>query len=191
MTCATPELTAIAERVSTLERQNRVLRQGMIANIVVFLSIILMGQAKPSPRIVEAQQFVLKDANGAVHGRLGVLPKGSEMILGNDTAQPIMSMRVGTDSGDLHFYGTRRSGMNLGINSGSPSISIQDVDGHGSAGLTFGENGPSLKLEDGDGFSTLIGTTPIEKLGEGQAQHTTAASVVLYDKRKKVLWRAP
>jgi hypothetical protein len=55
--------------------------------------------------------------------------KGSELTLGNENAQPMISLEVSTDSGDLHFYGNRRSGMNLSINSGNPSIFILDVTG--------------------------------------------------------------
>ena len=186
------DLKAIRERVAKLERQNRRLQRGIFAALAALTGLVVMGQARPSRTIVEAQEFVLKDSNGAIRGRLGVLGKeGSELTLGNSNAQPMMSLRVSADSGDLHFYGSRRSGMNLGVNSGNPSISIADAEGQGSAGLTFGKTGPSLRLADGEGFSTVVGTSQIEKPGEGQAQYSSAASVVLYDKNRKILWKAP
>lgn len=80
--------------------------------------------------------------------------------------------------------------MNLGVNSGNPSVSILDADGQGGATINVGKNGASLKLEDGKGFSAVVGTSPIEN-PDRQAQQTSAASVVLFDKDKKVIWRAP
>jgi hypothetical protein len=128
MTAETTDLRDLVERVAMLEKRNRRLERGLIAAFTALSAIVVMGQAAPSPRIVEAQQFVLKDANGNVRGWLGAIGKGSELTLGNENAQPMISLEVSTDSGDLHFYGNRRSAMNLGTNSGNPSISILDVD---------------------------------------------------------------
>jgi len=191
MTVETPELRAIVERLGKLEKQNRRLQRGILAAFTAFSAVILMGQAAPSPRIVDARKFVLKDANGNVRGWMGIVGEGSELVLGNDSARPMITLKVSTDAGDLHFYGSRSSGMNLGVNSGSPSVSIQDADRQGSAGLTFGKNGPSLSLEDGNGFSTVVGTSQIENPSDSQARYTSAAAVVLFDTNKKVIWRAP
>ncbi len=190
MTAEKPELRDLVERLGKLEKRNRRLERGLIAALTALSAIVLMGQAAPSPRIVEAQKFVLKDADGNVRAWMGIIGKGSELNLGNANAQPMISLEVSNDSGDLHFYGSRRSGMNLGINSGNPSISIVDSDGQGGAGLNFGKNGPSLKLEDGRGFSAVMGTSQVEN-PDRQAQYTSTASVTLFDKDKKVIWRAP
>jgi hypothetical protein len=112
------------------------------------------------------------------------------LTLGNANAQPMISLEVSTDSGDLHFYGSRRSGMNLGLNSGNPSISILDADGQGGARITFEKDGPSLRLEDGNGFAAVIGTSQIENSNR-EIQRTSAASVALFDKNKKIIWKAP
>jgi hypothetical protein len=103
----------------------------------------------------------------------------------------MITIEVSTDSDDLHFYGSRNSGMNLGVNAGDPSISIMDGGGNGGAGITFGKNGPSLSLEDGKGYSTIVGKTKIEGPGNEQPRYTSAASVVLFDKDKRIMWKAP
>src|SRR4029077_8822292 len=183
MTAETPELRDLVERLDKLEKRNRRLQRGLIAVFTALSAIVLMGQAAPSPRVVEAQKFVIKDADGKVRGWLGIIGKGSELTLGNANAQPMISLEVSNDSGDLHFYGSRRSGMNLGINSGNPSVSILDADGRGGAGITFAKNGPSLKLEDGNGFSAVVGTSPIQNT-DRHDKYTSAASVTLFDKDK-------
>ena len=190
MTAETPELRNLVERLGKLEKRNRRLERGLFAALTALSTIVVMGQAAPSPRIVEAQKFVLKDTSGNVRGWLGIIGNGSELTLGNANAQPMISLEVSNDSGDLHFYGSQRSGMNLGINSGNPSVSIVAADGQGGAAINFGKNGPSLNLQDGNGFSTLIGASQTKNPNR-QVQKTSAASIVLFDKDKKVIWKAP
>jgi len=179
------------ERLGKLEDQNRRLKWSVVTLFVAFSAVIVMGQATPSPHIVEAQKFVLKDANGNVRGWFGIIGKGSEMTLGNANAQPMIILEVSTDSADLHFYGSGSSGMNLAINSGDPSISIIKAGAQGGAKIIFEKNGPSLRLEDANGFSTVVGTTRIEASSTQQVQYTSAASVVLFDKKGDIIWKAP
>jgi len=185
------ELKAIRERVSKLEKQNRRLQRGMIAMLAALTGFLAMGQAPAEPKIVEAQKFVLKDRDGSIRGWVGSVGKGSEIVLGNDQAQPMITLRVSTDAGDLHFYGNRRSGMNLGMNSGIPSIAILDGDSHGQVEIGFENHGPSLRLEDSNGFRAIVGTAPAEYAPSGPSRIMPAASVILSDKNKKVLWKAP
>lgn len=185
------ELRAIIERLNRLERQNRRLKWGCFAVLGALSTIIVMGQAAPSPRIIEAQKFVLKDANGSIRGWLGVIGKGSELTLGNTNAQPMMGLMVSTDASDLHFFGSHNSGMTLGVNSSDPSISMVGGDGRGEAGITIAKDGPGLTLQDGKGFSTVVGSTQVESPGVGGLQNTSAASIVLFGKDRKVIWKAP
>jgi hypothetical protein len=191
MTPDTPELQAIVERLSKLEGQNRRLKRGGAAILAALSTLVLMGQAAPSPRVVEAQRFVLKDANGNVRGWMGVIGKGSELTLGNVNAQPMMGLMVSEDSSDLHFFGSRKSGMTLGVNSGDPALSMMGAEGIGGAGITIAKDGPSLTLQDGRGFSAVVGTAQLETPTNGKTHQTSAASVVLFDKGKKVIWQAP
>ena len=183
--------TAIEERLSILEEQNRRLKKGGIIVLIALFSVILMGQAKPSPRSIEAEKFVLKDAHGNVRGWMGVIGEGAELVLGNSNRQPMITLEVSTDSGDLHFYGSRTSGMNIGLNSGEPSISIMGADKKGRAGIAFGKDGPSLNLEDAKGYSAFMGATRLDHAVHGEPRFTSAASVILLDKDGKILWKAP
>ena len=150
-----------------------------------------MGQAAPSPRVVEAQRFILKDSDGNVRGWMGTIGKGSELSLGNVNAEPMMRLIVSTDASDLHFFGSRKSGMNLGLDSGSPDISMMGAEGNGRAGITFGKDGPALTLEDAKEFSTIVGATQLEKPANSGAYSASAASIVLLDKDKNVIWQTP
>jgi hypothetical protein len=185
------ELHAILERVDKLETQNRRLRRDGLAILVLLSAFMLMGQAPPSPRVVEAQRFVLKDSGGNVRGWMGTIGKGSELTLGNVNAQPMMRLIVSMDDSDLHFFGSRKSGMNLGLDSGNADISMIGAEGNGGARITFKEPGPSFALEDAKGFSTIVGATQLEKPKHRKADPSTAASIVLLDKDKNVIWQTP
>jgi hypothetical protein len=186
-----PELHAILERVGKLEAQNRRLRWGSVAILALLSAVILMGQAAPSSRVIEAERFILKDNDGNVRGWMGTIGKGSELSLGNVNAQPMMRLIVSTDSSDLHFFGSRKSGMNLGLDSGNPDVSMMGAEGNGGARITFGKNGPALTLEDAKGFSTIVGATQLEKPANTGAHSASAASIILLDRDKKVIWQTP
>jgi hypothetical protein len=191
MTSGTPNLTVILERISKLEKQNERLKKLTTAILLLVSAVLLLGQAQPSPRVLEAQKFVLKDGDGRIRGWMGTIGNGSELTLGNVNAQPMIRLIVSKDSSDLHFFGARKSGMNLGLDSGDPDISIVGADGNGGARITFKETGPSLKLEDAKGFSTIVGAAQLEKSNDRKSDQRTAASIVLLDKANNVIWQTP
>ena len=141
--------------------------------------------------MLEAQRFVLKDNGWNVRGWMGTIGKGSELTPGDANAQPMIRLIVSTDSSDLHIFGSRKSGMNLGLDSGCPDISMIGADGNGGAKITFKEFGPSFHLDGANGSSTIIGAAQFEKSTNRKANLTSAASIVLLDKDKNVIWRTP
>lgn len=191
MASDTPDLSIILERIRKLEAQNQRLKKLSTAILLLLSAVLLMGQAAPSPRVLEAQKFVLKDSDGKIRGWMGTIGNGSELTLGNANAQPMIRLIVSTDSSDLHFFGTRKSGMNLGLDSGNPDISMIGADGSGGARITFKEPGPSFTLEDAKGFSTIVGATHLEKPNNRKSDLNSAASIILLDKDKNVIWQTP
>ena len=191
MTTGIPDLHAILERISRLEEQNQRLKKLSAAILVLLSAVLLMGQATPSPRVLEAQRFVLKDSDGNVRGWMGTIGKGSELVLGNVNAQPMIRLIVSTDSSDMHFFGSGRSGMNLGLDSGTPDISMIGAEGKGTATIAFKDPGPSFTLEDAKGSSTIVGVSQLEKPANRKAGPTPAASIILLDKNKKITWQTP
>ena len=191
MASETLDLNPVLKRLSKLERQNQQLKSMGIVALVAFSAIFLMGQMAPFPHIVEAQKFILKDKAGNVRGWIGTIGKGSELSLGNDNAQPMMRLVVSTDSSDLHFYGNRKSGMNLGVDSGIPDISMAGAEGNGAMRITFHESGPNLILEDANGFATILGAMATDKRVASNDHGRSAASIILLNKDKKIVWQAP
>jgi len=122
MTSSTEELQAVKKRLSDMEAQNRRLKWSGLSLLAALSAVVLMGQAAPTPKVIEAQRFVLKDAKGNVRAWFGLLGQGSELTLGNVNKEPKMTLRVSEDASDLHFFGGENSGMNLGVDFGNPRL---------------------------------------------------------------------
>jgi hypothetical protein len=191
MTSDTTALQTLMDRLGKLEAQNRRLKWSGVTVLAALSALILMGQAAPAPQVVEAQKFVLKDADGNVRGWFGVYATGSELTLGNMSKQPRMTLMASDDASDLHFFGTHNGGMTLGVNFGDPTIAMVDADRNGGAEIAFSEAGPVLTLNDRNGFAAVVGATQLKAQPHREAHSTSAASFLLLDKDKKVIWQAP
>jgi hypothetical protein len=191
MTCATTELQEIQKRLSDLEAQNRRLKWSGLSLLVVLSAIVLMGQAAPAPKVIEAQRFVLTDAKGNVRAWWGLFGKGTEFILGDINKEPKMTLKVTDEASDLHFYGGENSGMNLGVDLGHPAISMAGTHGGGRADIAVSTSGPAITVQDANGFSTVLGSARLKTVPGVEAKQSSAASVILQDKAGKVIWKAP
>lgn len=66
-----PTRDTLTQRLDRLERQNWRLKQMAGLILVGIAALVLMGEALPKSRTVEAEEFVLKDASGRVRAILG------------------------------------------------------------------------------------------------------------------------
>jgi hypothetical protein len=53
----------------------------LVCTALGLTAVTLMGQARPVPQTIEAQEFVVKDAAGTVRARLGTSPAGASLNL--------------------------------------------------------------------------------------------------------------
>lgn len=75
--------------------------------------------------------------------------------------------------------------------SGGPDFSMYDASGRLGVDIVATSYGPSMKLQDRDGFSTIIGSADLLTPTTGRKESTSAASMNLFGKDGKVLWSAP
>jgi hypothetical protein len=73
------------------------------------------------------------------------------------------------------------SGSQLALVGGRPDIQLR---------LVAAPDGTTLELTDKDGFSTSIGTG-VQAAKNGKVKKTSAASIALFGKDRKVLWSTP
>jgi hypothetical protein len=69
----TSDIQSLAARVVKLEGQNRWLKRGACAALLLFGSVLVMGQARHLPDVIEAHSFVLRDSTGIKRAELTML----------------------------------------------------------------------------------------------------------------------
>ena len=104
MTAQTAELAAVVARLEKVERQNRRLRGAGIAVAVLAAAGLLMGQAMPTVRIVQAEGFQLKDGQGKVRAGLGMDKEGPVLFLADENGKPRAELAVGKAGPGLGLY---------------------------------------------------------------------------------------
>lgn len=196
-------------RIERLERQNRLFRRGIFTCLIVMVSVVLMAQTKhprkatsattPAtvaiPDKIEAGSFILKDSAGKVRAELSMAGTGPTFKLRDESGIPLvtLSLNDGAPQGPMMLLADRQH---------HASVSVSVLEGMGSQLSLMGErpdiqarmavtpDGTSLEMSDSEGFTTSIGNGM--QAGKGkQPKKTTAASVTLYGKDRKLLWSTP
>ena len=201
----------IVSRIERLEEQNRRLKRGALAGFVVIASLGLMGQTqrKTTPRVpaptpspapvmpknIEAESFILKDANGHVRAELSMSGTGPSLKLRDQggTALVTLALNDGAPGGPFLLLSDpqHHAGLSMSVLEGAGSqlsLSGERADIQAHIGVT--PDGTTLALSDQDGFTTNIGSGVQPSKG-GQLKKTSAASITLLTKDRKVLWSAP
>jgi len=204
------EKDSIESRLERLETQNRRLKRGALACLIVISSFVFMGQAKrkttrpptppPAPAFtmpenIEAQSFILKDTSGRVRAELAMSGTGPSLKLRDQSGTPLISISLNDDSPAGPFLllsdPQHTAGLSISILQGAGSqltLTGERADIQAHLGVT--PDGTSFALSDKDGFSTNIGSG-IQPAKGGQIKKTSAASVTLLNKDRKLLWSAP
>lgn len=209
---ANDEHERIVCRVERLERENRRLKQGAVVCLVAIASVGLMGQAKKKttthpaatpapppapvlPKNIEAESFMLKDPNGKTRAELSMGGTGPSLKLldQNGSALVTLSLNDTAPSGPFMLLSDpqHHAGLSMSVleNAGS-QLSLNGESENAQAHLGATPDGTSLELSDGDGFSAAIGNGMRPAKG-GQVKKSSAASIALFNKDRKVLWAAP
>ena len=204
-----PDKHPLEIRIERLERQNRLFRRGILTCLITLVSIVLMAQTKhprkatssatatvPAvPEKIEAGSFILKDSNGKVRAELSMAGTGPAFKLRDENGTPRVTISLidGAPPGPVILLSDSQQ---------QASVSISVLQGMGSqlslvgarpdiqARMAVTPDGTSLEMSDSEGFTTSIGNGL--QAGKGkQPKKTTAASVTLYGKDRKLLWSTP
>lgn len=204
-----PEKQPLEIRIERLERQNQLFRRGALTCLIALVSIGLMGQTKrprkaaptPAPAApvvpdkIEAQSFILKDGNGKIRAELSMAGTGPTFKLLDESGTPLMTLSLndGSPQGPMMRFSDpqHNAGVSLSVLEGMGSqLSLMGARPDIQARIAVAPDGTSLEMSDADGFATSIGNGMQASKGK-QPKKTTAASVTLYGKDRKVLWSTP
>jgi hypothetical protein len=210
MSEANHEMDPIVSRIERLEEQNRRLKRGALACLVAIASFGLMGQTQhkstrapgptpaPVPAIpkkIEAESFLLKDANGRVRAELSMGGTGPSLKFRDESGSALvtLSLNDAAPAGPFLLLSDPQHGATLSMSvlasAGSQlSLTGERADIQAHIGVT--PDGTTLALSDQNGFMTNIGNGVQSSKG-GQIKKTSAASITLFNKDRKVLWSAP
>src|SRR5713101_1699566 len=183
----------LERRLLSVEKQNTRLKRIGAALLVLVTSLVVMGQAPPK-KTVEANEFILRDESGSIRARLFITAKSTTNmnIPGISTPMPVTINPKATlalydekeqvsgvlDVDSLNFF---KSHVSLG----SGALSIGDQN----AGVVV--SAYSVGLFDEQGYEATLGRRALATPRTGETQMRSAASLVMFDKNKNVIWKAP
>jgi hypothetical protein len=123
-----------------------------------------------------------------------------EMYSGNDADLRIVTLRTATTGNELHLSRKLLSEIDLtcsflGSNSigglfvvpGEPHLQMSSDRKQ----IALEMSSPSISVTDSDGFQSQMGASDLVTVRTGTTSKTSAASLVLFGKDKKVLWSTP
>jgi hypothetical protein len=202
-------------RIERLEKQNRRFKLGALTLLAAFVSVSLLGQTTPTkkkplkpaaapaaaaalgtPDQIEAHSFVLKDSNGKVRAELSMTGTGPGLKLRDEagTALVTLSLNDSAPQGPLLLMSDpqHKSGVSVSVLAGNGSqLALVGERPDIQARMAVAPAGTSFEMSDADGFTTSIGNGLQTGKSNKQPKQTTAASISLYGKDRKLLWSTP
>lgn len=93
----------------------------------------------------------------------------------------------------LALYGSHgKTGASLGVTDDVPSLGLYDSHGKYRAIFNLVNDAPSLDLYDShEKIRASIGDTTLETFKTGATTETGESSIVLFDRKGKVMWKVP
>jgi hypothetical protein len=196
------ELLELGKRLERVERSVRRYRAALgiaglllAGGLLITATLSATGRALTStsaPAQIVARSFVLVDANGRTRAELGIdalgpflrlLDKAGNMRVTLDTAGEVPAPAVHDKAGNM-----RADGYLLG----GPSLGLFDKAGKQRVTLGVVGDAPGLSLYDTAGnLRAALGTVPLENTATGSTETRAESSLVLFNQRGRVLWKAP
>lgn len=218
-----PELHELLSRVGRLEKENRRFKRGALLLLAAAVTIGLMAQTKPpssqkpkaaarpaakpaeppppgpvvatsvTATAVEAQSFVLKDANGKVRAELAMMGSGPSLKFRDENGSALVTLSLNDKpAGPLLLLSDPQHHASVALSvleNAGPQLSLAGERPDIQLRMGVSPDGTTLELSDKDGFMTSIGNGVLPK--NGQVKKTSAASIALFGKDRKLLWSQP
>ena len=182
--------------IETTESKFKQLERANLRTRLLLIAVLALGVAgwlfplTSRDQIVEAQQFIVRDAKGDKRGALAVTADGPvlEFYDSNHTLRLVLSLL--NNMPNLVMKDASGTGvLALADVPTGPGLMLYDRNGEPRAQLDVGREGPRLYLEDEKGFATTVGNYVSND--PEQSRKLTAASVILSNKELGVIWHAP
>ena len=210
----TIDLLVVADRLEKLETENRKLKRAALLALSSLGAVLLMGQTASRSTTIEAETFVLKDSLGRTRAEITLLPAGPTLRFFDESGN-VASLLSGKG---ISFFSANAARVK--IEGEDRTVEVASATLHGS-GLWFDDaegktivslgstkvgepptpslrlsgpqssDRPNVELIDAGGFVSILGKARLNTIRTGEASTTSAASLVMFGKDGKVIWRAP
>lgn len=183
-------IPVLMQRLDKLERSNRRLKLSGLIVLVGLAAVGLMGQARPPLQTVEAQEFVVKDAGGAVRARLGASPSAASLTLSHEGGRASLVVSGGRGQG-AHLAVSDSAGKVKGLlllNPETVGLYLSPIDATGppkSPRVVF------EVLNQGTGGFAFYDKNGVTRALVGAVSDDGSSLMVLQDAAGKPAWKAP
>ncbi len=146
------DLPDLAQRVEKLEKANRRLKLAGVLALALVGCLLLLGVASPK-RTVEAEKFLLRDANGKIRASLDVVGLEGPMLFLLDANEDMrVTPSTGLGGAALRFFdANEKVQVILAAGLEEPTLILTHANGKGGALLTVDREGPKFALLDANG----------------------------------------
>ena len=189
-------LEELGQRVTKIERENRQLRLVVGGFLAILALFFLTGITFHDHKVVEAEQFIIKDHDGIVRGSFGLVASTEmpSLVLYDKEANANVLLHLREDGAPgFWLYNKDRIRTTLGVWGDRTLLEIFDkknkprlvlgVSDKGEPGLEF--YGPRGKIR------TVLGNSTIGKKPLTGIENKSISSLVFYDKHQNSIWQAP
>ena len=190
----TPTMESLTQRLDRLEREKRRLKRMGVAVAVGIAAAVLMGQARPAGKVIEAEQFILRDASGTMRADLSAgAESGVGLFLFDRRGGARAGLMVEADGTPKLFLFDKNSmaAAWLSVVEGTPALQLKGSDGVDRAWLEVTGNAPRLVFRDEGKRQRLVLGRFSLSYTTGVTEHRPTSSLVLIDEGGMIIWKAP
>lgn len=195
MTGQTLDLQTLSRRIEKLERQNRRLRLVGCLTMLLMSAFLLMGQALPKSKVIEAENFRLIDSAGNKRAELSIKEEEPILSFYYKGQLSLPAVEVGLEHqrtlGYLSPMLTLRSNKIDGsyvvldlYKDGTPRLSLLGLKHH------IVMDNESLQLFDNSKIRSVVGSKELQTKS-GTNIKLPSSSLVLFNAEGEVIWKAP
>lgn len=147
----TQDLRSIVHRVDRLERQNRSLKRMLALAVLLPGVAVMVGMQQATQKVVEAESFVVKDANGRTLAVLGRHGEYHGLNLYDAKNRPAASFGLDREGTSLGLNDDRGRSVTLSATKRSAGMAVTYENKEIGVALGLAEHGPDLALRDKGG----------------------------------------
>jgi hypothetical protein len=144
------ELNLLAERIAKLEKQNRLFKRiGVLLVLAVGCVSLVAAQERGKGQTIEAERFILKDANGRVRADLGMDKAGVRLLLTDENEKTRLNAAVFPEGPGMALFDENGAvRFSVSQSSRGPSLMFNDENQKPRSIMRLFKEGPALAFLD-------------------------------------------